>query len=156
MNISPRFRSSARAVGTEYIFGISVFGTTGGTLLVPTPNTEWPIFKYRIPIPPVPKKYRMTALLERAIAQGQSNKAPGADGIPLEVYRHAGSELKQSLLSLFKDCWTEGRLPLSFKDARIKAIEQNVETTEGSRFCRLRTVNHRTLKVDPKAFRVSL
>lgn len=38
------------------------------------------------------------------------------------MHRYAGPELRQALLLLFEDCWTQGYLPQCFKDVCIIAI----------------------------------
>ena len=48
-----------------------------------------------------------------------SDRAPGDDSIPAEVYASGGPKLIESLKSLFTSMWTQEKLPQEFKDASI-------------------------------------
>ena len=52
----------------------------------------------------------------------KKDKAPRQDGIPPEVLKHGGSELKSELLKLFNLCLEKGSLPQDMKDALIVTI----------------------------------
>ena len=72
------------------------------------------------------------------------SKAPGIHGIPVEVFKHGGTLLKENLLKLIQKCWKEHTLPQGFKDAvlipiftRIKVTDETVETTEEYHYCLL-------------------
>ena len=60
--------------------------------------------------------------IEDAIKSLKNGKAPGADGIPSEVYKYGGPRVVQTLHSFFKTCWDEVELPQDFKDAKIVTI----------------------------------
>ena len=60
--------------------------------------------------------------IEDAIKSLKNGKAPGADGIPSEVYKYGGPRVVQTLHSFFKTCWDEAELPQDFKDAKIVTI----------------------------------
>ena len=53
------------------------------------------------------------------IRQLKTNKAPGADSIPPEVFKYGGYSLKSRLHRLFKRIWVEEKVPQDFKDATI-------------------------------------
>nr|VZI41645.1 unnamed protein product [Spirometra erinaceieuropaei] len=55
----------------------------------------------------------------RAVQQLSSGKAPGADAIPVEVYKHGGPQLMNRLTALFQEMWRQGEVPQDFKDATI-------------------------------------
>ncbi|ROT61290.1 putative RNA-directed DNA polymerase from mobile element jockey-like [Penaeus vannamei] len=48
-----------------------------------------------------------------------NGKAPGADGIPAEVFKKGGHALHHELLVLFQTYWEAGNLPQDFRDATI-------------------------------------
>ena len=59
---------------------------------------------------------------EKAISKLSSGKAPGADTIPAEVYKHGGPQLLEKLTQLFQSTWAQGVIPqyfIAFKDASI-------------------------------------
>ena len=60
-----------------------------------------------------------------SIKQLTSGKAPGADGIPPDVYKHGGITIAEELLKLFKAIWVEGEVPQDFKDADIIHLYKN-------------------------------
>nr|VZI35215.1 unnamed protein product [Spirometra erinaceieuropaei] len=55
----------------------------------------------------------------RAVQQLSSGKAPGADAIPAEVYKHGGPQLMDLLTALFQEMWRQCEVPQDFKDATI-------------------------------------
>lgn len=54
-----------------------------------------------------------------AIKQLSSNKAPGADGLPAEIYMSGGTTVAMKLTEIFKHIWMEGVVPQDFKDAKL-------------------------------------
>ena len=54
-----------------------------------------------------------------------SDKAPGKDGIPPEIFKYGGNKLVQKVLELFKVIWKAGRVPQDYKDASIKHLLKN-------------------------------
>ena len=60
--------------------------------------------------------------VEKAIHQLSSGKAPGADAIPAEVYKHAGPQLKEKMTQLFQAMWTDEAIPQDFKDTSVKHL----------------------------------
>ena len=60
-----------------------------------------------------------------SIKQLSSGKAPGADGIPPDIYKHGGSALAEELLKLFTQIWEEGEAPQDFKDADLVHLYKN-------------------------------
>ena len=63
--------------------------------------------------------------VEKSIKQLASGKAPGADGIPPDVYKHGGISVRKQLLSLYEQCWAEGLVPQDFKDADLIHLYKN-------------------------------
>ena len=57
--------------------------------------------------------------VEKAIHQLSSGKAPGADAIPAEVYKHAGPQLRDKMTQLIEVIWAQVAVPQDFKDASI-------------------------------------
>ena len=57
-----------------------------------------------------------------AINALKNGKAPGADAIPAEVYKHGGTELAHKLHCLFIQIWKHSIVPQDFKDATIVTI----------------------------------
>uniref|UniRef100_A0A183TB02 Reverse transcriptase domain-containing protein n=1 Tax=Schistocephalus solidus TaxID=70667 RepID=A0A183TB02_SCHSO len=55
----------------------------------------------------------------RAVQQLSSRKAPCADTIPAEIYKHGGPQLMNRLTVLFQEMWHQGQVPQDFKDATI-------------------------------------
>ena len=54
-----------------------------------------------------------------------TNKAPGIDGIPAEVFKHGGTLLNEYLLKFTQKCWEKQTLPQDFKDAVLIQIYKN-------------------------------
>ena len=57
--------------------------------------------------------------VKKAIKQLSTGKAPGADAIPAEVYKHCGDMLLRKLTYLFCRMWDEEVIPQQLKDASI-------------------------------------
>nr|VZI38811.1 unnamed protein product [Spirometra erinaceieuropaei] len=55
----------------------------------------------------------------RAVQQLSSEKAPGSDAIPAEVYKHGGPLLMDHLTALFQEMRRQGEVLQDFKDATI-------------------------------------
>ena len=60
--------------------------------------------------------------VNKAVYQLASDKAPGADCIPAEVFKEGGIKLKERLLRLYNNIWEAGEVPQDFKDALIVHI----------------------------------
>ena len=56
---------------------------------------------------------------EKAVQQLSSDKAPGADAIPAEVYKAEELPMVEKLTELFHCMWGMGAIPQEFKDASI-------------------------------------
>lgn len=63
--------------------------------------------------------------VEIAIEKTKSNKAPGIDGIPAEVYKLGGEQLIRKLHALILKCWQQETIPQDFKDVLIVPIYKN-------------------------------
>ena len=57
--------------------------------------------------------------VKKAINQLSTGKAPGADAIPVELYKHGGDTLLQKLTDLFSRMWDDEVIPQQLKDASI-------------------------------------
>nr|VZI40312.1 unnamed protein product [Spirometra erinaceieuropaei] len=55
----------------------------------------------------------------RAVQHLSSEKAPGSDAIPAEVYKYGGPLLMDHLTALFQEMCCQGKVPQDFKDATI-------------------------------------
>nr|VZI45569.1 unnamed protein product [Spirometra erinaceieuropaei] len=53
----------------------------------------------------------------RAVQQLSSEKAPGSDAIPDEIYRHDDPQLMDPLTTLFQEMWRQGEVLHDSKDA---------------------------------------
>ena len=62
---------------------------------------------------------------QKAIDQLQIGKAPGADGIPPEIYKMGGLALVEHLTGIFQSFWRKGELPQDLKDANIMHLYKN-------------------------------
>ena len=60
-----------------------------------------------------------------SIKQLTSGKAPGADGIPPDIFKCGGIAIAEELLKLFTQIWQEGEVPQVFKDADIVHLYKN-------------------------------
>ena len=60
-----------------------------------------------------------------SIKQLTSGKAPGADGIPPDIFKYGGEAIAEKLLKLFTLIWKEGGVPQAFKDADIVHLYKN-------------------------------
>ena len=49
-------------------------------------------------------------------------KAPGPDGIPIEIYKHWGAQLVNQFMTIFRSIWDQEKVPQYFKDANIAHI----------------------------------
>ena len=61
----------------------------------------------------------------KAIEKTKSNKSPGMDGIPAEVYKYGGTQLTGKVHELILMCWRQGIVPQEFKDVLIVPIYKN-------------------------------
>lgn len=61
----------------------------------------------------------------KAIKQMASGKAPGADGIPAEVYKYGGSTLTAELNRLYRVVWEVEHVPQDHKDGLIIHLYKN-------------------------------
>ncbi|XP_078593825.1 uncharacterized protein LOC144871797 [Branchiostoma floridae x Branchiostoma japonicum] len=78
-------------------------------------------------LPQLPTKHSMadppnSTEVSKALKQTTPGKAPGADGIPADIYRNGGDALLEKLTSLFRSIWEAGKVPQDFKDATIVHI----------------------------------
>ena len=68
--------------------------------------------------------------MARAIAGLKDGKAPGADGIPAEVWKHGGDNLSNRLHQLITKAWEEGSVPQAWNDASIVTIYKKGDRTD--------------------------
>lgn len=55
----------------------------------------------------------------KAVADMASQKAPGPDGLPIEIYKKYGDMFLPKLLQVFNGAMGEGKLPCSMMEATI-------------------------------------
>jgi hypothetical protein len=48
---------------------------------------------------------------EEALARMKNGKAPGEDGVGIELVREAGTQVKKYILKVLNKCWRSGRVP---------------------------------------------
>lgn len=60
--------------------------------------------------------------LTKAMQSMQSNKSPGLDGLPKDFYSIFWDQLKDPLLQVFKESFSRGILPSSFRTASISLL----------------------------------
>ena len=80
---------------------------------------------YIIPQTPIRTELDELPLLEevwKAIFQMKNNKASGTDGIPSEIYKHAGEILIDHPHQLFLKIWNTEEIPQDLKDVMIVTI----------------------------------
>ena len=65
---------------------------------------------------------RTSAELAKALKQTTPGKAPGADGMPADIYKNGGDVLLEQLTSLFRSIWEAWQVPQDSKDASIVHI----------------------------------
>ena len=63
--------------------------------------------------------------LSKAINELSSGKAPGNDGIPVEVLKSGKPTLLEPLHTLLCKCWKEGHIPQDLRDANIVTLYKN-------------------------------
>ena len=81
-------------------------------------------------LPPYPEQTHMSEppTIEEvrcAIKRSKSNKSPGIDGIPAEIYKTGGTRLTEQLHQLLLKCWQQKCLPQDFKEVLIIPIYKN-------------------------------
>ena len=60
--------------------------------------------------------------LATAIVSAKENKAPGECGIPAEVWKHGGANLRERLYEMIVDIWISEQVPQDWKNANIVTI----------------------------------
>ena len=78
--------------------------------------------------------------VQLCIKQLTSGKAPGADGIPPDIYKHGGTAVAEQLLDLFTKIWDDGEVLQDFRDATIIHLYKN----KGDHMC---CDNHRGISL---------
>jgi sorting nexin-29 len=63
--------------------------------------------------------------IEIAIQSMSSNKSPGIDNIPAELYKNGGQQLINKVHRLIKGIWTEEKVPIDWKTNIIVPICKN-------------------------------
>ena len=98
-----------------------------GTLLNVESNTDEEILSHIIILPQQMDLNDPPTLgeIKEAIDKTKMNKSPGIDGIPAEIYKFGGEQLRRKLHELIVKCWQEGMVPQEFKDVMIIPIYKN-------------------------------
>ena len=78
--------------------------------------------------------------VQKSIEQLSTGKAPGADGIPPEIYKHGGEAVAKRLLEIITQIWQAGAAVQDWKDATITHLYKN----KGDRSC---CDNHRGISL---------
>ena len=60
--------------------------------------------------------------IERALCKVKKGKAPGMDGVRMEMIKGMGREVKEWLARLFNICWKKGRIPHEWQVACLIPI----------------------------------
>ena len=63
--------------------------------------------------------------IKQALDQLSFGKAPGNDGIPVEVIECAKGKLLKELYEILCQCWREGKVPQDMRDANIVTLYKN-------------------------------
>ena len=67
------------------------------------------------------------AEIEEIINKSRNGKAPGKDGIRMEMFKYGGQEIKEKLYQLIKRIWQQERMPQEWKCGQIIAIHKKGE-----------------------------
>ena len=62
--------------------------------------------------------------INQALEEFFSGKAPGNDGIPVEVIRCAKGTLLKELHEILCQCWREGEVPQDMRDATSHSLQE--------------------------------
>lgn len=60
----------------------------------------------------------------------ESGKAPGIDGLPVDLYKSFWAELKEDLLEVLNESLAKGRLPLSCRRAVLTLLPKKGDLTD--------------------------
>ena len=60
--------------------------------------------------------------LEVALKAMKNGKAPGEDGIPIELIKEGGEKMKEEILKLFNRCWNESEVSEGWRKSIIVPI----------------------------------
>ena len=63
--------------------------------------------------------------LSKAVDSLACGKAPGTDGIPIDIIKHCKCTLLQPLHDTLCQCWREGDVPQDMRDAKIVTLYKN-------------------------------
>ncbi|KAJ4434064.1 hypothetical protein ANN_16383 [Periplaneta americana] len=65
--------------------------------------------------------------LENALTTLRNRKAPGIDGLNVELFKYGSTKLKNRLIQLLNDIWSMGRIPEDWKVSKIINIHKKNE-----------------------------
>ena len=68
--------------------------------------------------------------VREALEDISNNKAPGEDGLPIELFKAAGEEAVKALLALCQEVWATGRWPRDWKKSMYIPIPKKGDAKE--------------------------
>lgn len=68
--------------------------------------------------------------IDEAVESLRDRKAPGSDGLPGELFRYGGCEIRSELWNLICRAWRDGVIPTEWKDANMISIYKKGDRSE--------------------------
>jgi sorting nexin-29 len=72
--------------------------------------------------------------IEEIMRKQKNNKAPGADGITIELIKHAGPEMAEQIGGLIRQIWREEEMPKQWKVGTLCPIHKKGDKTDCSNY----------------------
>lgn len=95
-----------------------------------TAEVEAPLLQEEHPMLPPPSIEEV----EKAIGRLKQNKAPGADGIPAELFHHGGPALRQAIHDIIVHVWEHEEMPEDWRKGIICPIHKKGDVTTCSNY----------------------
>ena len=70
----------------------------------------------------IPDTVPTFAEISKTVTVMKNSKAPGADDIPAEIFKHGGVKLQRRLHKRFVNIWNSEKMPQDFENASIITI----------------------------------